>query len=137
MKFDKLTIDSIKNKSDEAVKIITNDGDIEIKAYHEQDCCERVYADFSVLEYHLKDLIGFTFQEIFIKPVAETGFLLCFEHGERGDEESYDDYEIKKILIPCYNEQNGYYSSNLELIIKHGDTKEVTDISDCVEDHIG
>jgi hypothetical protein len=48
--------------------------------------------------------------------------------GQKGD---------VKIFIPCYNYQNGYYSSNLSVVITQGGTtKTEVDISDCVEDHI-
>ena len=42
----------------------------------------------------------------------------------------------EKFFIPCYNSQNGYYSSELELILKRGKAKEVMDISEFVEDDI-
>ena len=42
-----------------------------------------------------------------------------------------------KWFIPCYNEQNGYYSSNLNLIIEFEDKPTITiDITDYVEDKI-
>jgi cellulose synthase/poly-beta-1,6-N-acetylglucosamine synthase-like glycosyltransferase len=62
-----------------------------------------------------------------IKSVEDMGFLLCFE-------ESYGYGE--KVFVPCYNEQNGYYEDNLELIISVDGVKTKIDISNLVEDHI-
>lgn len=39
------------------------------------------------------------------------------------------------VFVPCYNQQNGYYSSDLELIYK-GETTEKMNISRYVEDDI-
>lgn len=94
--------------------------DLVLTSEHEQDCCENVYADFSVLKYH-KDLIGKPIGGLTIKQVTGMGFLLCF-----ADE---------KIFIPCYNYQNGYYSSRLSLSIGDGKTTTKIDIGECVEYH--
>ena len=71
-----------------------------ITYHHEQDCCEDVYADFNQLDsvgrYH-------TFEE----PLAF---------------ESVDDYGFRfgnpgaMFFIPCYSEQNGYYSHEIEIL---------------------
>lgn len=39
----------------------------------------------------------------------------------------------EKFFIPCYDIQNGYYSNNLELILKERVVKEKMDISDFVK----
>lgn len=81
---------------------------ISLSYYHSQDCCEAVYADFSSAKYYQESIVGKEFKELVIKGVAGMGFLIClFQDWERGE----------KIFIPCYNEQNGYYSSGLELVI--------------------
>lgn len=114
--------------SDEAVTLTFLDGQpIEISSYHSQDCCEHVYADFSVMKYHADELRTKPVRSLTLKRVLNMGFLVCFERG-------YDSYE--KIFIPCYNYQNGYYSSNLSVVLKEGEMKTEVDISDCVEDHI-
>lgn len=68
-----------------------------IEAYHDQDCCEHVYADFAAL----KDTpaMSFDFQELKIEGVPDKGF------------------RLNEFFVPCYNEQNGYYSDELKLII--------------------
>lgn len=95
--------------------------------HHDQDCCEHVYGDFSVMKYHEKELVGKTLREVQVKRVEGMGFLLCFNSG-------WD--ENTKVFIACYNYQNGYYSSDLELTIDDNGTKITVDVSDCVEDHI-
>ena len=74
--------------------------------YHEQDCCESVYADFSNLD---SDIMNHRFKNIELKEAKE-GF--CF-----GD--------TRKYFVPCYNEQNGYYSNYLE--IHYGKVVQVID----------
>lgn len=64
--------------------------------YHEQDCCESVYADFSNLD---SDILKHKFKSISLEEVNE-GFRF-------GDDRKY--------FVPCYNEQNGYYSDYLEI----------------------
>ena len=94
-----------------------NNGTI-LNYYHNQDCCENVYADFesikdtSAMSHDFKDQVN-------IEKVEGSGF------------------RIEGYFIPCYNEQNGYYSSELDLIVLYpnGD-EEIIDISECVEDHI-
>lgn len=91
-------------------KIIFDNG-TEITYYHEQDCCEEVYADFD----HLKNgsrLEPLTqdhefSEDIQIEGVPGVGFRFG---GPTGWE-----------FIPCYNTQNGYYSSDLEIIITYPD----------------
>ena len=57
---------------------------------HEQDCCETNYADFEQLE----DLI--------FEVVPENGF----RFGSKG---------TPMFFIPCYSDQNGYYSSDIDI----------------------
>lgn len=84
---------------------------------HEQDCCENVYANFKALkDQGIKEK---EFKKIKIDGVKNSGF------------------KLNGYFIPCYNEQNGYYASNLELIIKHPDgSKTMKDITEFVEDKI-
>ena len=118
-------------------KIVFDNG-YTLEQYHSQDCCEHVYADFNVLDnYNLSTVTGKTINirdidfeeriENLIQPVQNAGFNMVSKIGE-------------KFFIPCYNEQNGYYSSDLELILRRlvsfGNVEEKIDISDCVKDEI-
>lgn len=111
---------------EDGVTLVFDNDKIVFSGYHESDCCEAVWADFGVLKHyaeHLKD----KYKSITIKGIKGLGFLLCFDakYG-RGE----------KVLISCYNEQNGYYSDELTLVIEHGKTKTEIDISDYKEDWI-
>ena len=101
---------------------------VELKAIHEQDCCEHVYADFSILCYYKrKRSFDRNYKKLIIKEVPKAGLLLIFVR---------DRFFQRKIFIPCYNEQNGYYSSDLTLQIKHNDKVEEIDISKSTQDLI-
>lgn len=114
-------------------KIVFDNG-YELEYYHEQDCCEQVYADFDILKdynistktgkiINIKDIDFEEHLEYLIQGIENEGFNMISKIGE-------------KFFIPCYNNQNGYYSSELELILKRGKAKEVMDISEFVQDDI-
>lgn len=65
--------------------------------FHEQDCCENVYADFSNLD---SDIMNYDFKTINIKPVK-----YGFKFGD----------DRRMFFVPCYNVQNGYYSDALAI----------------------
>jgi hypothetical protein len=116
---------------DEKVGIRFGNKEIEFYGHHDQSCCESVYADFSQIKNYIDDINQKKFKEIVIKGVEGMGFLMCF----------YADWEESvKVFIPCYNCQNGYYSSNLVLVLNTTENNSVSsekiDISDLVEDHI-
>jgi hypothetical protein len=98
-------------------QIVFDNGTI-VSHYHDQDCCEYVFADFNQLQD--TDAIDHEFNEkIKIENVPSAGF------------------RIEGYFIPCYNQQNGYYSSDLFLIIEYPDGKKVErDISSLVKDEI-
>lgn len=110
------------------------DNGYELEAFHDRDCCEDVYADFSVLQtYNISNITGNTinireidFEENLnklVKGIEGQGFNLISKIGEN-------------FFVPCYNEQNGYYSSNLTLILHKQEEKETLDITDFIEDRI-
>ena len=116
-------------------EIIFDNGNA-LSYYHEQDCCESVYADFeniqvltklgancicsSELEFN-EDLLNY------IELQKDVGFTITDTHGI-------------KLLVSCYNRQNGYYSSELSLVykgkIKDRQFKTEMDISDCAKEEI-
>src|SRR4051794_14224088 len=106
-------------------------GDITITDEHEQDCCERVYADFSAFEHHLKQLNAMGVRRLEIKAVQGTGLVFFFyQHSD------YSEPNRVGVLVNCYNEQNGYYSSNLQLVIRIGKSEQKIDVSEVVYDRI-
>ena len=82
--------------TDEHIKF---DNDNLITYDHDQDCCEVNYADFQQIddfgkEYEYPEELIFEF-------VENSGFRF-------GDEKF-------KTFIPCYSEQNGYYTDNIDI----------------------
>ena len=73
----------------------------EIFDHHDQDCCEAVYADWPEdIEEDLKDV---TLETLKIEYVEDFGF------------------KINGISVSCHNSQNGYYSDQLDLIVRAAD----------------
>ena len=96
---------------------------------HYQECCECNWADFSVLEVFYQDE---EFDDFEIIPVNECGFLLSLKLPT--PDPWYQDYTpTKKILIPCYSEQNGYYSSDITIIIRRPECESKAIYLDCEE----
>ena len=84
-------------------KIIFDNG-YELESYHEQDCCEHVYADFEILkDYNVSTKTGKTINiedidfeehlEYLIQGIENEGFNMISKIGE-------------KFFIPCYNSHN-------------------------------
>ena len=80
--------------------------------HHNSDCCEQHWAEFEQLKtYNISPTTGKEISifdldfdpETMIKPVEDLGFLLIATNGD-------------KFLVPCYGENNGYYSTNLTLL---------------------
>lgn len=115
------------NATDESLTVKIGEDTYKFYTYHDQDCCESVYGDFSPVKYYKDQIIDKEVTNIVIKSVKGMGFLLCF-----GKEYSTN----VKIFIACYNVQNGYYSSNLSLVIENNNVKTTIDISELVEDDI-
>lgn len=115
IKLEQCTGENIKFLQEEEGLRLSNG--IVIKDYHDQDWCEQVYADWSSLDdTSFYDTI---FTEVEIELIEGIGF------------------RINKYLVNCYNSQNGYYSSALDLVISYPNGKRDTiDISDYVEDNI-
>ena len=81
-----------------AESIIFTNGDT-IHHEHNQDCCENNYADFEQIDDLAKE---YKFRgELLFEKVGDTGFRF-------GDERCM-------FFVPCYSEQNGYYSNALSI----------------------
>lgn len=97
------------------------DNDIILYSDHDTSCCESHYLDLEHLE--LSDFDGLEFNltnEDFFKRIDDYGIELIPIHGH-------------SIKIPGYAYNNGYYSSQLDLILHNTklNSKIVYDISEC------
>lgn len=85
--------------------ILFDDGLI-LTHYHAQDCCENVYADWD----YLKDEAG-------LKNIDFSDLTI----EERGNRKTRNGIRIcgqgHKFFVPCYNEQNGYYNDQLDIVL--------------------
>lgn len=105
---------------------LENDLVLEIETFHPQDCCENVYAEWNNFDTE-SDYLPYgsvpTIEETkkYLELVRGNGFRLFYQ------------------FIPCYNEQNGYYSDELYLTIKDRRTgkEEEINITSCNYDMIG
>lgn len=118
--YNKGIVEALVEEGDFTLRFV--DGEVKFESCHESDCCENVYADFSVMKYYAEKLVKTELKELIIKGVKDMGFLMCF--GE------------VKAFIPCYDYQNGYYSDNLTLKITEGDTVTNIDLNELIEHHI-
>ena len=67
---------------------------------HEQDCCECNYADFQQIDDIAR---SWDFDEnLDFEAVEEVGF-------------RFGNLPNKMVFVPCYSEQNGWYSSDIEI----------------------
>lgn len=80
--------------------IIFDNGN-EITYEHEQDCCENNYADFSQLE-DLAKTVNFD-ENLTFEEIEGYGFRFGNPNG-------------KMFFVPCYSDQNGYYSSDIDIL---------------------
>lgn len=110
-----LKVVKIENES------ITFDNGFTLASNHEQDCCENHWLDFSNLT--LKDFEELEFDlsgETFFKGIPDYGIELLPLKGW-------------PIRVPGYGSNNGYYSSDLELVVynQEGKWMKKYDITDC------
>lgn len=67
---------------------------------HEQDCCERNYADFQQIDDIAR---GWKFDEnLDFEAIENAGF-------------RFGNLPNKMVFVPCYSDQNGYYSSDIQI----------------------
>ena len=100
--------------------ILEFDNGIKLCSHHDQDCCESHYLSMSDLS--LDDFEGLEFDlttdDFFIR-INDYGIALLPINGH-------------PVRIPGYASNNGYYSSNLDLIVSDGKSFTKTfDISSC------
>lgn len=110
------------------------DNGVLLGAFHEQDCCENVYADFGYLKNY--NILPHTGETISIYNVEFDEDIENHIQGLQGEGFNLIAKDESKWFVPCHNEQNGYYSSNLTLVVKRGSETKKIDISDFVKDDI-
>ncbi len=116
----KLNTSITKIESDDSsVSLYFGDRVMGLRTTHDQDCCESVYGDFGNFKYQKDDILKSKSTEIIINGVESLGFLV-----------SFGGYPLIKVLVPCYNSQNGYYSDELLLSIKDGEKEVILDLKD-------
>ena len=101
-----------------------------MSSHHKQDCCEWHWANFETLaSYNLNPKTGETIDikdiefpdniHRNIKLIPGEGFNMIAKDGSR-------------YFVPCYGENNGYYSTNLKLLIHREWKKDVEiDLTQC------
>lgn len=104
--------------SETEIKFSNGKNLFELTYEHEQDCCEEVYADFEsitkrILNKKGKDVSIYTIDfneeiETLVEEVKDQGFMLCAKDGT-------------KVLVNCYDIQNGWYNSDLAIILYKAD----------------
>ena len=96
------------------------DNGVLLYSAHERDCCEVHYLDFSDLT--LEDFDGLEFNlnnDDFFERIDGYGITLNPTNGF-------------PVRIPGYGRNNGYYTSNLTLVLTdYSEFKKVYDISEC------
>lgn len=112
------------NKNLKIIKVqndcIYFDNGVRLYSYHEQDCCESHY--LSMDDLTIEDFAGLQFDltnYTFFNRIKDYGIELIPING----------WSVK---IPGYGSNNGYYSSDLDLIITDDkDFKKTYNITDC------
>lgn len=92
------------------------DNGVQITADHDQDCCEWNYADFAQLD-SLARAYNFNTSK------------LRFEKTDDGSGFRFGDCAERMFFVPCYSEQNGYYSNDLQVYLM-GISEPVLDLDD-------
>ena len=92
---------------------------VSLTSDHDQDCCESHYLDFSNL--HISDFEGMLFDlssETFFEKAEGFGIRLIPVNGH-------------PVGVPGYGYNNGYYSSQLSLVLTKAGVSTKFDISEC------
>lgn len=100
-------------------EVIFDDGST-LQSEHQSDCCEHHWLDFSGLELADVSKLDFDLSGDFFERVEDFGIRLLPVNG-------------MPIPVPGYGSNNGYYSSNLHLVLTDANGREVSsfDIGDC------
>jgi len=124
---------TMKIQTMENSKIVFDNG-YTLADHHSQDCCENVYADFDHLKVY--NVLPHTGEKITIFDIEFDEDIDEKIVGQEGEGFCLVAKDESKWFVPCYNSQNGYYSSQLGLVIQKGETTKEIDITDFVKDQI-
>ena len=91
-------------------KVLFSDGSV-LKCTHKPDCCEYNYADFSILDV-MYDGVEFSDWSLELVNLG-VNLVLHFDSEYRNNHY----WRKKRIYVPFYSSQNGYYSTEVDLII--------------------
>ena len=83
--------------------LIKFDDGTTITAFHAQDCCEHNYADCEQLDDIARSR-DFDTDKLEIEILENQGF-------------RFGNKPFNMHFVPCYSQQNGYYSTNLDIFI--------------------
>lgn len=100
--------------------------------FHDQDCCERVYADWE----HIQVLTKIGRNSISTEEMDFEENLTEHIWGLKDVGFTLEDKNGIQLFISCYNQQNGYYSSDLHLIYNNDSITTEIDITKYVRDEI-
>lgn len=109
---------------DTNIDVIEFDNGLKLYSNHDQDCCEHHWLSMKDLDF--EDLKDFEFDlsnDDFFERIEGYGIALKPLNGF-------------PVRIPGYGSNNGYYSSNLELVLWGKDFEKTYNISDCQEYYI-
>lgn len=99
--------------------VIHFEHNVDIYSKHDQCCCEDHYLSLRDLDFDdLKDLTFDLSNDEFFERIEGYGIALKPLNG----------YPVR---IPGYGSNNGYYSSNLDLVVSGKDYRKEYDITDC------
>lgn len=74
-----------------------------IEGDHDQDCCEYNYADFDQLD-DIARAYDFNTSKLRFEAVEGSGF-------------RFGDHPYRMFFVPCYSDQNGYYTDELDIYL--------------------
>lgn len=97
---------------------INFDNGINLNSNHDQDCCEQHFLSFQDININDFDNLEFDLTGDFFERIEDYGIALKPIIGH-------------PIRIPGYADNNGYYSSELTLVLSKEGFKQTFDISEC------
>jgi hypothetical protein len=103
--------------------LIFSDGTV-LSSYHKQNCSEEHFLDFTHLTSEDFAYIDFNLsKDDFFNRIPNFGIEICPKFDDDG-------WPIK---IPAYGRNNGYYTSDLSLVLEKNGMKLIYDITECQE----